>query len=382
MKRDMVILGAGLAGSSLAKVLSELGWDVVLLERRNFPHHKVCGEFLSPESQVSLRALALYRAVETLGPTPIVQAKLVSRTGITTQISLPGQAWGVSRFALDAALATAAERSGTELRTGSTATSVTQVEGGFEVELRSKKGPAVITAQAVIAACGRYSLPDLPPRSTPHQRQTYVGVKCHYENVSMPAQVELFFFPGGYAGVNPIEGGQVNLCLLATQAAFARAGRRVSSMLEMVAHWNPALGCRLSGGKPLPETEVAVAPVDTNRPTTPWEGIACLGDTAVMIPPLCGDGMAMALRSAELCAPLAHDFLRGRLSLAEWEVAYRTIWHAEFDQRVRVGNYLQTILSVPALSDAFIGLGRLAPSLAAALVRATRGSQKRTLATG
>jgi flavin-dependent dehydrogenase len=110
--------------------------------------------------------------------------------------------------------------------------------------------------------------------------------------------------------------------------------------------------------------------------------MACLGDTAVMIPPLCGDGMAMALRSAELCAPLAHDFLRGRLSLAEWQVAYRTIWHAEFDQRVRIGNYLQTILNMPALSDAFIGLGRLAPFLAAALVRATRGTQKRILATG
>ncbi|HXW01278.1 MAG TPA: FAD-dependent oxidoreductase, partial [Anaerolineae bacterium] len=42
----MVILGAGLAGSSLARVLSELGWDTLLLERRHFPHHKVCGEFL------------------------------------------------------------------------------------------------------------------------------------------------------------------------------------------------------------------------------------------------------------------------------------------------------------------------------------------------
>jgi len=88
----------------------------------------------------------------------------------------------------------------------------------------------------------------------------------------MPAQVELFFFPGGYAGVNRIEGGQVNFCLLATLAAFARAGRSISAMRQAVARWNPALGRRLTGGQVVPKTEIAVAPVDPNRPALPWMG--------------------------------------------------------------------------------------------------------------
>jgi hypothetical protein len=91
-----------------------------------------------------------------------------------------------------------------------------------------------------------------------------------------------------------------------------------------------------------------------------------------MIPPLCGDGMAMAFRSAELCAPLAHDFLAGRLSLTGWEAAYQAAWQAEFGRAVRVGRYLQGLLSLPLLSELVLGLGRLVPPLAETLVRATR----------
>jgi flavin-dependent dehydrogenase len=305
----------------------------------------------------------------------MTQAKLVSRAGVTLQTTLPGCAWGVSRFALDDALAAAAVQAGAELQTGVTATSVSGGDDGFEVALRSPGGSATVQTRAVIAACGRYSRPNLPPRSVPASGQTYMGVKCHYENIPMPAQVELFFFSGGYAGVSPIEGNRVNLCLLASGAAFAGAGKSRRAVREMAAQLNPALKQRLSGGKALPETEVAVAPVDTGRPARPWDGMACLGDTAVMMPPLCGDGMAMALRSAELCAPLTHDFLRGKLSLTTWEARYRTLWHAEFDRRVCIGRGLQTILGLPILSDAFIGLGYLAPALAAVLIRATRGRQ-------
>ncbi len=79
--RDVVIVGAGLAGSSLAMVLSNLGWDVLLVERRHLPQHKVCGEFLSPESQASLHALGLYTTVAELGPSRMSDALLVSRRG-------------------------------------------------------------------------------------------------------------------------------------------------------------------------------------------------------------------------------------------------------------------------------------------------------------
>jgi flavin-dependent dehydrogenase len=201
-----------------------------------------------------------------------------------------------------------------------------------------------------------------------------VGVKGHYAGIAMPPTVELFFFPGGYAGVSPVEGGRVNVCLLASYSAFTQAGKRVETMLAAAATWNKALGQRLAGGCLLPETAITVAPVDVYRPATPWDGVACLGDAAAMIPPLCGDGMAMALRSAALCVPLAHDYLTGSVSLAGWASEYRRRWHVEFDQRLCVGRLLQRLLAIPLVSDQFVRLGRLAPGLAAYFVRATRGN--------
>lgn len=387
MTHDVVILGAGPAGSTLAAVLGRLGWDVVLLERRNFPHHKVCGEFLSPESQASLQAMGLHAMVAGLKPALITRAKLVSPAGIAVQTTLPGCAWGLSRFALDDTLARAAQKYGVDLRSNITATAIHQTTGGFEVALRSRSGAETIQARAVIAACGRYSVSGLPPYRQSNQAQlrrsqqsrALIGVKCHYEGMVMPAQTELFFFPGGYAGINRIEGGRVNLCLLTTPAAFARAGQSIGAICQAVARWNPALGRRLAGGHILPETGVAVAPVDLNRPASPWAGVPCLGDTAVMIPPLCGDGIAMALRSAELCASLAHGFLQEHLSLTDWQAAYQTSWHAEFDRPVRVGRMLQAILNRPLLSDAFMGLGRLMPWFVTTLVQATRTTPSRGL---
>lgn len=372
--RDIVVVGAGPAGSGLAAALGALGWDVLLVERRALPHHKVCGEFLSPEAQSSLRTLGVYDAIAGLAPSRLGQARLVTSRGVALAVGLPGDAWGISRYALDEALARAAEGAGVELRTGVSAQGLEQTAQGWRVDLRTAGEPTPVEARAVVLACGRHAPPGLRPvRPRAAQGPSYVGVKCHYEELAMPPRVELFLFPGGYAGINPIEGGRANLGLLARRETFQQAGGNVRAMIAAAARWNPALAQRLAGARALPDTEVAVAPVDTEVAATPWDRVARLGDAASMIPPLCGDGMAMALRAAELCVPLAHAFLRGNSSADDWAQRYCTAWHQEFDQRLWVGRRLQALLAAPFLGDALIGLGNALPPLAAYFVHATRG---------
>ncbi len=377
MQRDLLVIGAGLAGSSLAAALSSLGHDVLLVERRALPHQKVCGEFLSPEAQASLWALGLYETVATLAPSQIDTARLVGHYGHDLTMVLPGVAWGLSRFALDAALAAAASRAGAELCTGVTATELRATPTGWQVTLRSPQGQQQVQARAVVLACGRHAPPGLrAARHAPLPQRSYVGAKCHYSGVTMPPHVELYLFPGGYVGLNPIEAGRANLCALVTPAAFRRAGGSVRTLLAALVADIPALARRLAGAQPLPASEVAVAPVDTGVAAVPWEQVARLGDAATMIPPLCGDGMAMALRAAELCVPLADDFLAGRITLRAWERAYRAAWHHEFDQRIRTGRWLQALFRVPGLADGLLGIGRVLPRLALRLLHTTRGTPR------
>lgn len=382
LRCDAAIVGAGPAGSGLAASLARRGWDVLLLERDRLPRHKVCGEFLSPEAQTSLHELGLHQAVAELKPVELTNAQLVSASGRAVGVPLPGAAWGVSRYMLDAALALGATAQGAHLWQDSTVTGCDVAESGegWILQARGSDGPVRVHARAAFAACGRHSLAALPPhaparggRFSSKQRVRYVGVKCHYENLPMPDRVELYFFDGGYAGINRVAGERVNLCLLASYEAFAAAGGSVTALIEAAARWNPLLATRLQGARALPATECTVAPVDTHRPARPWDGVPCLGDTATMIPPFCGDGMAMALRSAELCAPLAHAYLQGELSMEEWSSAYCAAWHREFDGRLRAGRLLQRVLERPALADGLLCAGQWVPPLANYFVRATRG---------
>lgn len=373
--RDVIIIGSGIAGSSLATVLGNLGWDVLLLERHHFPRHKVCGEFLSPESQASLKAMGLYDMVKALSPQPMQFARFVSQQGVSASFPLPGTAWGISRFALDSILAMAANRAGAEVRTGVTATSVEETGNGYQVELRTREGYSQVQARAAIVACGRHPMPGLRPDLQPtRQSPSYVGVKGHYEGVRMPPQVEIYLFDGGYTGVDVIEDDRVNICVLVKREVLRRRGSSIRSMLEESIQWNPALRERMAGGVLLHETEVAVAAVDMWRAAAPWGRAARIGDAAAMIPPFTGDGMAMALRSAEIAAPLVDQFLAGRLSRPMWEQAHCSTWHREFDQPLWIARQIHQVLDMPVLADAFLTIGRMVPPLATGMVRATRST--------
>jgi flavin-dependent dehydrogenase len=375
---DLIVIGAGPAGGSLAAAVAQRGWQVLLLERQAGPHHKVCGEFLSPEVQASLQNLGLYQPIAELQPAPMQRARLFSRRGVALDFDLPGEAWGLSRYALDSALARAATESGATVLYGVAATALEQHEDHYRVSIRADQGvTATLPARAVVVATGRQlqaGLRSQPPASLTGEQN--VGVKCHYTGLDLAPEVRLYLFEGGYIGLSPIEGGRANLCLLADKATFQRAGSNVMSMLAYAARLNSALHADLAGGTAMLESAVAVGAVDTNRVPLPWDNAPRLGDAVAMIPPLCGDGMAMAIRAAELCVPQVDAYLRGRSSLTEWERAHQNLWHAEFDRTLSTGRRLQALLNMPLLNDSMLGLGRLLPGLTGKLVQATRSSHQ------
>jgi 2-polyprenyl-6-methoxyphenol hydroxylase-like FAD-dependent oxidoreductase len=358
-----------------------------LIERDRFPRHKVCGEFLSPEAQQSLHNLGVLPPVTALEPVPLYGATLATGGRATIELPLEAPAWGLSRFVLDEALAGAAQQAGATLWQSATVTTAERSAAGCTLQVRRADGDGrlqtcSVDARALVFACGRHSTAALPPRpdgsADKHGWRRCVGLKVHYSGVQMEPRVELYLFEGGYVGINPIEGpcDRANVCLLITYAAFQAHDRSLACILETTASRHPTFAARLRGARLLPESECAVAPVDTHRRSTPWDGTLdapCLGDTAAMIPPLAGDGMAMALRSAELCLEPAHAYLRGEISLTAWEQAYTGAWRREFRARLQLGRALQSALTTPLLGDALARGGRHLPRVAEWMLAGTRG---------
>ncbi len=377
---DVAIIGAGIAGNALAKSLADRGWNTVLFERKTFPRHKVCGEFMSPESRSMLNDLGVSDLVESLQPSLINRTRLIFSYGDPLEIPLPGSAIGVSRYSLDSALLSAAQSSGVQVMTATTVISVTPSDRGYLIETKQGKDIVMHEVRAVIAAWGmngssalKASLSHAPKRpSRMISKHTYVGVKSHFQGIEMDDSVELYFFEGGYLGLSPVEGGLVNVAALMKRSAFQNTPKSITEWIEAACNRNPKLQQKLSKAAIVDGTQAAVAPVDLNRKPSAWDLFPQVGDAAVMIPPLCGDGMSMALRSAKLCAPLADSYLKGEISLVAWQKKYSSSIDREFTGPRQWGLFLQSLLSVPLLPRLLMPAARLTPKLTYGLVQATR----------
>lgn len=372
---DVVVLGGGISGSCIAKVLADKQWETALIDRRNFPRHKVCGEFLSPEAQSTLNVLGLTGPLESLYPTQVERARLIFEQGREIELPIPGAARGLSRYRMDEALHTAAMQAGAQLHLSTTVTGVEQHGEGYLVRTKRGKDVSLFHARAVIAAWGTNSQVGMTgerPNPVGSLHQAYLGVKTHYAGLRMDPVIEMYFFQGGYLGLCPVEDGRVNAAALLKRSEFVKTGKSVMSILEAAIQRNRRLAERLATAVPVPDSQAAIAPVYLQHKPSPWNGLPRIGDAAATIAPLCGDGMSMALRSAALCAPLADSYLRGSISLLEWEQQYKQAIQREFTGPLRWGSLLQWLVSKPVVHQLLPSATRWAPLLENGLFRATR----------
>jgi len=377
---DVAIIGAGIAGTAMAKSLADKGWNTVLFERKAFPRHKVCGEFLSPESRSMLNALGVSELIETLQPNFMDRTRLVFSHGDSLVLPLPGTALGISRYALDTVLLSAARAAGAEVHTETTVKNITAQGKGYLIETQGKHSAASFEVRTVIAAWGTNghiglngSSTNRPVQSNRKSKQhTYIGIKSHFTGIPMEPAVELYFLNGGYVGISSVEDGRVNVAALLKQHAFQTKPKSIMGWIEAACSRNDKLKDKLAKGVPVEGTQAAVAPVDLSRKPLAWDRFPQAGDAALMIPPLCGDGMSMALRSAELNAKLADRFLKNEISLSDWKVEYSRSINQQFKGPLQWGRTVQWIISKPHLARLLPFAARMTPKLAYELVQATR----------
>ncbi len=353
--RDLVIIGGGPAGTAAAIMAARQRADVLLLERGRYPRHKVCGEFVSPEALDLLASLLPDPALLRDAPR-IARARLfLDGTACEGAVSPP--AASIARSALDAALWHAAESSGAECRQQVTVTAIRRRPGQFEII--SPGGE--FSARTVIDASGRWS----HLHQTPVPKRGWLGLKAHFVSCASPDCTDLYFFPGGYCGVQPVGDNRVNVC------AMVRPD--IATRLEEVFARHPRLAEASRGWRQVTDT-VATSPLVFRAAMPEDAGVLRAGDAAKFIDPFAGDGISLALHSGALAAQASAGVWKGTAELADTAREYRRAYARRFGPAFRSAARFRRLLALPAVVRApLLPLLRI-PAVTNFVVKQTRAA--------
>jgi menaquinone-9 beta-reductase len=286
---EVAVIGAGPAGCAAAIRLARAGRQVLLLERSARAQESVCGEFLGVDAAAALAQLGL--DLPALGALPLHGLRFGAGTR-EAAAALPFAAWALPRRILDGALRDAARAAGAALRMNTLVLGAETEVGHWRLRLAEEE----LRATRLVLATGKHALRGHPRLGAPPGA---LGLKLHLAGVTLPAEVVLLPFAGGYAGLQPLPGGGANLCV-ALHGAPGAAARRASALLERVATGSALAARLLSEARPAWGRPLAVAGVPYGfRHRTPDGPQAAyrVGDQAAVIPSFTGEGVAMALTS-------------------------------------------------------------------------------------
>jgi menaquinone-9 beta-reductase len=367
-EEKVIIIGGGLGGLIASLRLAQAGIPSIVIEKRAYPQQRVCGEYISHEVTPFLKSLGVYP--ESLHPAQIGRFQLSSVTGRSALLPLDLGGFGVSRYAFDNFLYTRAQEAGVEFLLDTEVVDVHFAHDRFEVRTADRS----FDTRVAIGAFGKRSRLDLQmKRSFVQKRSPYVGVKYHVRVAHPHDLIALHNFPGGYCGMSHVEDNMVNLCYL-THRDNLKAYGNIQDMERAVLYQNPLLRNIFMGADFLSEKPETINEIsfETKQPVA--NHILMVGDAAGMITPLCGNGMAMAIRSAKILTDLVIPYYRNATAdRATLEQLYMAQWRAQFAARLWRGRQIQRLFGSESASRLAIGLVLHVRPLAKAIVRSTHG---------
>ena len=351
---DLVVVGGGPGGCSAAISAARHGAKVLLIERSAYPRHKVCGEFVSSESLPLLLELLGNEEFDNLQGLAIDQAE-ISADGQTLTIPVAPPASSISRYTLDYALWKAAVASGVVCRQQTAVTQISGV-GPFNVIISGE----VSSTGAVIDATGRWSnLNATVELNSPK----VLGIKAHFSCPEAKCSVRLYFLPGGYCGVQPLQDRRINVC------AMVRAD--AATTLAQVFAMHPQLLAESRNWRPLMDP-IRTSPLIFRKPNASVGGVLRVGDAAGFVDPFTGDGIALALHSGKVAAQHLLPFFKGRCSLQVSEQGYRKAYSQQLLPVFRGSFLLRRIMMSPLIIRRTAFLFMRIPAFANIALKKTR----------
>jgi flavin-dependent dehydrogenase len=382
---NVIIVGGGLAGLVSAIHLSKYGIEVLIIEKNSYPKHKVCGEYISNE---------VLPYLQSLGVDPLqLGAKIITRFMLSTlknkviETKLPLGGFGISRFTLDHTLAQKANDNGVTI-VQDTVTDINFLDDEFKVATKNGKN---YSAKIVIGAHGKRSNVDVTlNRNFIKNKSPLLAVKTHLKGNFPDDLVALHNFKGGYCGLSKVENNHINVCYIANFKSFQKF-KNIQDFQQQVLYKNRYLKNVFENSEPVFSKPLTISQLSFSSKNPVEQHILMCGDSAGMIHPLSGNGMSMAIRSAQMVSQLVIEYfdpstksilsgvevLRAGFpkikSRATLEKMYKKAWNNEFKKRLKTGHIVASLFKMNYFSELMLLGLKGFPGLLPKIIKQTHG---------
>ncbi|GJM42041.1 MAG: putative oxidoreductase [Ardenticatenaceae bacterium] len=367
-ERDVIVVGAGPGGATTAAALAQKGYDVLLLDRHDFPRDKTCGDAVPAGAIELLWRLGMRdkisKSVERGELYPLEGMLLVSPRGHELHAKFQhgeegSDSYVAPRIHFDALIQEHAIDSGAEFCKAQAKSPI--IENGKIVGIRAQVNGSVkeMRSRLVIGADGVTSVitRHLRPKTKQHHdSHRAVALRAYIEDIEeIPKEVEFYLYKDilpGYAWIFPIGNNRANIGLGMRLDHFRKKKYSLEKMLEDFLAMPPIKKRLLNGGQ---LRDVATWQLNFGSQKDlqhVFDGAILVGDAAGFINPLTGGGIHNALISAELAAQVADEALQANdVSRSKMQI-YEQLCHDKMWESMRNSYFMQrSFMRFPFLVD-------------------------------
>lgn len=379
LRTDILIVGGGPAGSTTALYLSQLGFDITIIEKKKFPRETLCGEFLSKEVTDILKELNIFNDFISLKPNKLNSFRVVDESGIELKSDLNFDAYAMKRSVFDLFLLNKAKQRKVKVIQPAEVNSITRTKSGFVSEIiNESSGKYDVVSKLVIAAYGKQNILDKKLERNFINKKSYLnGVKIHlpieFLKESFEDEIRIYSDNELYCGINQVNDTEMTVCFLEN-----RKKSKIPSRERLI----DVIKSNKSFQKIFKEDAVdyikssniyGTGNIFFGKKDVIENGIIMIGDAARVISPLAGDGIGMAMESAKLVYSLLikHNINQSEQLFSDYKKQYEKL----FSKRLKTAKIIQSIILSQSTRNIAFSFADKYPALLPYLIKFTR-SQK------